>query len=784
MKSNKRIILPLLLLTLTATGCNSNPHVHNYDKENIEWGWFETSDQGYTADAVFHCLGCEDEQVVDATVNNRVVREATCSTNGEKLFTATVEFEEEEYTSTKTQQIVDTSAHNYINKVDEAYLHTAATCTEDAVYYKSCEYCNEATDVTFVDLDSKLGHDLDSFTDSESTCKVSGNIAYDKCERCNKYFVDGVETSWSDIELPRAHKMSFHKGKETTCTEDGLHNYYTCEYEPGVLYKDSEGTLTFASEADLVIKTEGHKGGEWVTDVKATCSTQGHKYQNCSKCGTKIDEAIIPTSDHTFKETGTCVSCTANIKDHYSLKEVTNLDTVDPITVSDLGIKDNTTITASHTFVNYDFNSKKALNLWMDYNYKVVSGDSHFYFYLFNQKNEDGVILRLQNTRIENDGIVPIYLWTNSSNGSGTTMPKSPTMMYFPRQTGVKDTTDNVIHVTAYCINETNNTWRISITLGVKGGTQYYPSANAEDKTNTPIYWDVELGSNFFNNGLHNIIRFSANDKAAPVIGDTEGIKENNNVVIYKNSDKELIGSTSTSTFTNINLVSEGKTFLGWFDAKGNKIKDGDTISGKVVVSPKFVTTQTNMFTLSDAENNAFGTKNGWYNSSQTVGEVGYRFPVQNVTSRYDVYFIYQTTGTSGSDNYSIFGFPYDFVDANTRTYVRINENNETALKGYIYGSVTNLGNAGAAGTDFTGANVRGSDSKTPLLIHFTVKDSTANGLTLEVEFINLATDVSATVSRTITYKTGGLYAINNPDRNILQLTPPHQCSYRITDAF
>ena len=47
--------------------------------------------------------------------------------------------------------------HVYTEKADAKYLKSAATCTEKAVYYKSCSLCSEKDTATF-EYGEALGH--------------------------------------------------------------------------------------------------------------------------------------------------------------------------------------------------------------------------------------------------------------------------------------------------------------------------------------------------------------------------------------------------------------------------------------------------------------------------------------------------------------------------------------------------------------------------------------------------------------------------------------------------
>ena len=68
---------------------------------------------------------------------------------------------------------VDALGHKNITKVADEYLKTAATCTERAVYYMSCEVCGAKGTATFTDGEP-MGH-----TDGEVV--VENEVAAD-CE--------------------------------------------------------------------------------------------------------------------------------------------------------------------------------------------------------------------------------------------------------------------------------------------------------------------------------------------------------------------------------------------------------------------------------------------------------------------------------------------------------------------------------------------------------------------------------------------------------------------------
>ena len=65
----------------------------------------------------------------------------------------------------------------------EAYLKSAATCTEKAVYYESC-VCGEKGAGTFTHGEA-LGHDIVSHEAKAATCTEIGWASYETCTRCD-----------------------------------------------------------------------------------------------------------------------------------------------------------------------------------------------------------------------------------------------------------------------------------------------------------------------------------------------------------------------------------------------------------------------------------------------------------------------------------------------------------------------------------------------------------------------------------------------------------------------
>ncbi|MBR4378082.1 MAG: hypothetical protein IKP50_04305 [Bacilli bacterium] len=846
-----------ILTFLSLTGCKkqTSEHVHSYDKENIEWVWSETSTGGYTAKAIISCTSCDESKEghsveVDATMTNAQTKAPTCSTSGTMTYTASISFEGESYSATKEKAVTDSNAHHYIDVVDPSYLKSAATCTEDAIYYKSCEFCHEKSQETFSALNTKLGHHMIHHAATSATCQVEGNIEYYECdrchklyleeagttevtqndvviptahhyievqdnaylkspatctedityykscefchelssetftvsntklghqmvhqtattstcqehghiehyecERCHKYFADEqgtTELSENDVILPLSHNMTHHAEVPATCIADGTAEYYTCSYEPDVLYKDEAGTQAFADASELVIEKLGHQ----------------------------------------FNESLNCVRGDTTLKQEFGLVDTEAKDLIAPATISNTGLTSGTVVPSgtSHLWGNYDYVSNGGIDWWIKLSYPTPTEGTDFYslFYLFSDGGEGGIVFRFGLSRYENDGIVPVYIYsqTDYSANPGTTVVHnagaSGTFFYIPRISGVKSSTNNILHLSAYCLDEATNLFRCTFTAGIEGGTQYYPSTNAEDKTNTVKSFDICLGANYFNNGAGRKVRISCNAANRATVYDTFSEES---TLVYKDASGNAVGKLNNVASANLpNLTAANKKFVGWFDPQGNRIANGSAITTKTIVTPRFVDNQSNMFVPSDTVEGEFAAAKGsWYESSSFGTECGGRLPVSEVTDRYDLYYIYHFVAKTDNDNYAIFGFPFDFTDAQTRIHFRIDNKEDGSLTSYIYGGATNLGDVTVDGNKFSVTGFRANNSD--LLIHLAVYNASSDGLTLAVEVINLGNGQSYTTSRDVTFNTTGLYSLTNPARNMFDCMK-HACEYRITDAF
>ena len=106
---------------------------------------------------------------------------------------------------------------------------------------------------------------------------------------------------------PPAHTHDLKKvdAKAATCTEDGNIEYYQCS-DPtcGKLYKDAAGTQEITNKEDTVIKA-GHKYGDLIPEVSATCGKDGVKaHYECSVCHKNFDTNYAELTDLVIPATG------------------------------------------------------------------------------------------------------------------------------------------------------------------------------------------------------------------------------------------------------------------------------------------------------------------------------------------------------------------------------------------------------------------------------------------------------------------------------------------------
>ena len=166
--------------------------------------------------------------------------------------------------------------HNYTAEVaEDAYLKDAATCTEAAVYYKSCTGCGASSEgteheVTFSHGEA-LGHEEVTDSRQEPTCTEDGLTEGKHCGRCQT-----VLEAQNPIPALGHNVTGGTVTKEPTCTEDG----------------EQVGTCERCGATDVTGKVEklGHHEVT-VSGTASTCAESGWSDSiACDRCGAVLQE--------------------------------------------------------------------------------------------------------------------------------------------------------------------------------------------------------------------------------------------------------------------------------------------------------------------------------------------------------------------------------------------------------------------------------------------------------------------------------------------------------------
>ena len=176
--------------------------------------------------------------------------------------------------------------HDFTAEIAEAkYLKSGATCTEKAVYYKSCAACGlssagTASEATF-EAGNVLGHDWGAWTSN-------GNDTHTRvCKR------DGSHTETDNCS-----------GGTATCTAKAV--CAVCGGEYGALAPNNHtGTIYWVTTETthegrytcceaVAVPMEPHAFGEWVVIYKATAKVWGIVERTCSVCGHQERKDVAP----------------------------------------------------------------------------------------------------------------------------------------------------------------------------------------------------------------------------------------------------------------------------------------------------------------------------------------------------------------------------------------------------------------------------------------------------------------------------------------------------------
>ena len=221
--------------------------------------------------------------------------------------------------------------HTYDQEIQKPEtLKSAADCTNDAVYFKSCSCGEISTTETFTAAGTQLGHAWasDWSKDTDNHWKECSRCHEKKAEAAHDYGSDNIcDTCGYDKTVPHTHNLTLVPAKAPTCTEKGNTAYYTCD-GCDKWFEDATGASEITDKTSVILAATGHSAsdwksdntdhwkectvvgcgviiegskaahtaGEWIIDTPATATTSGSKHKECTVCGYTMATETIPAT--------------------------------------------------------------------------------------------------------------------------------------------------------------------------------------------------------------------------------------------------------------------------------------------------------------------------------------------------------------------------------------------------------------------------------------------------------------------------------------------------------
>ena len=270
------------------------------------WTWTGTE----SASAVFTCGNDGSHtQTLTAAVTSQVTTEPGCESTGVRTYTATVTFEGQTYTDTKTETL-PAAGHVWGQPVwqwtgfaaqavfacarDAGHTQTlTAAVTSQVTTEPGCESTGVRTYTATVTLEGRTytdtktetlpatGHDTQLVGAKPATCTQDGYTGDEVCKTCGETVKKGevIPATGHDTEIVGA--------KPATCTQDGYTGDEVCK-TCGVTVKKGQ-----------VIPATGHDT-QLVGAKAATCTQDGYTGDEvCKTCGVTVKKGeVIPATGH------------------------------------------------------------------------------------------------------------------------------------------------------------------------------------------------------------------------------------------------------------------------------------------------------------------------------------------------------------------------------------------------------------------------------------------------------------------------------------------------------
>ena len=231
----------------------------------------------------------------DEKTHTRICKRDTSHTETENCHGGTVTCTHKAACTVCGGEYGEMAAHSFTaEKAETQYLKSAATCTEKAVYYKSCAVCGmssegTADEATFFSGNA-LDHDWGAWTSNEDgthtrTCTVDGCSAGTQTENC--------------IDANKDHKCDICDYIISECADDNKD--HKCDYCGKKLTEHTGGKATckdkakceFCGESYGELNANNHSDLKHFPAVAATKTTEGNiEYWYCEGCGKYFSDKV------------------------------------------------------------------------------------------------------------------------------------------------------------------------------------------------------------------------------------------------------------------------------------------------------------------------------------------------------------------------------------------------------------------------------------------------------------------------------------------------------------
>lgn len=238
--------------------------------------------------------------------------------------------------------------HIYIEKVEEQYLKSAATCVSKSVYYKSCSVCEAKGTETFengeVDSDNHTGSTYIK-GQKEATCYEEGYTGDTYCQTCNHEIKKGQTIAknahnpasvWTTNETDHWKECQTvgcgniidkapHSGGEATCVSKAICSI--CKVEYGSIDPSNHKHTEVRDAKAATEQEKGYTGDTWCLD----CDKKIAEGKDIEKLEHK--PVLIKAESATAAKEGNiayyyCKNCGKCYSDEEGAKEISKEDTV------------------------------------------------------------------------------------------------------------------------------------------------------------------------------------------------------------------------------------------------------------------------------------------------------------------------------------------------------------------------------------------------------------------------------------------------------------------------